>query len=239
MNQWEETAQTAQENYDSSTPWPEHDAWHSHTYTTINATVEQWLAKYVTDDIIVLNAGSGGSIYKNCENMIHLDIVEKYISKYKNYIVGTVENIALPDASVDGIVCVGSVLNYSDAQKAISEFSRILKKNGFLILEFERSESAEFLFSTNHGQAIFSQKYNYNKQTHLLWMYSEKLIRILLHQYYFSIRKCKRLHILSSLLYRVGLPEEKAAHLMCFDSLTQKISYPFAHNTMLLLTKLV
>lgn len=85
---------------------------------------------------------------------------------FENYIIGSVEPIPLPDNSVDGIICAGSVVNYVDIQKAISEFSRVLKPHGFLIMEYERSNSAEFLFSKNYAKIVFLQKYKYNNQIH-------------------------------------------------------------------------
>ena len=233
----EDITKAAISNYSDSTPWPEQDVWHSYTFSAVKRIVEQWLADYARKDMKILNAGSGGTEYDSCGKMIHLDIIEKYICHFEEYLVGSVENINLPDSSIDGIVCVGSVLNYADAQRTISEFSRILKPSGFLILEFERSDSAEFLWTTQHGKYIFPKEYSYNQQTHLLWMYSEKHIRQLLNHYGLHIRKCKRVHSVSSLLYRFGMSEETAAPYSKLDSLVQLLSYPFAHNVMLLGTK--
>ena len=113
-------------NYSNSAPWPDKDIWHDHTYKAIVSIVEQWLQKYTNSEMVLLNAGSGGTEYKTNAKVIHLDIVEKYISQLDNYLVGSVENIELPDASLDGIICVGSVINYADAQRTIAEFSRLL-----------------------------------------------------------------------------------------------------------------
>lgn len=181
--------------------------------------VEKWLAECTSYDSIVLNAGSGGTEYNAVGRMIHT------------------EKIDLPESSVDCVVCVGSVLNYADAQRSLSEFSRILKPGGFLILEFERSNSAEFLLSAQYGKYIFPKEYVYNSQSHLLWMYSEKHVRQMLNYYGFCIRKCRRIHSLSSLLYRFGLSEEAAAPYSKLDPLLQALSYPLAHNTLLFCTK--
>ena len=237
MNQREKISYIAKDNYAKSTPWPEKDPWHNQTLFSIKNVVEIWLSQYAKDNMRILNAGSGGTIYENCKKMIHLDIIDKYICKFDEYIVGSIENINLPDDSIDGIVCVGSVLNYVDSQRAIAEFARVLKKGGFLILEFERSNSAEFLCTNNHFKYIFPKEYHYNNQIHLLWMYSEKNIRQLLRLNCFKIHKCRRIHMLSSLLYRFGVPEEKAAPYAQFDTFLNLFSYPIAHNAMFLSIK--
>lgn len=227
----------ASENYASSTPWPEADAWHKYTFLSEKNIIEHWLLKLDSENVIILNAGSGGTEYNTKGSFIHLDIIESYINKFDKYIVGSIDNINLGSESVDGVICVGSVLNYADAQRAISEFSRVLKPNGFFILEFERSNSAEFLGTPNHGKQVFSKEYSYNGQTHLLWLYNENHIRQILKYYNLKVRRCKRIHSLSSLLNRFGLSETKSAPYSRFDALFQVISYPIAHNVLLLGTK--
>lgn len=237
MSTQDDISRIAVENYSSSTPWPDEDAWHKYTYLSEKRIIEHWLANVASPNMIILNAGSGGTEYQTEAAFIHLDIIESYIKNFEKHIVGSVEHIDLPDESVDGIICVGSVLNYADAQRAIAEFSRILKANGFFIVEFERSNSAEFLATSNHGKMLFSKAYNYNGQTHLLWLYSEKHIRQLLAHYNMNISRCKRIHTLSSLLYRFGLSEAKSAPFSYFDNMLQFASYPIAHNVLLFGTK--
>lgn len=234
---YEDVRKAAISNYSNSTPWPEQDVWHKYTFSSIKHTVEHWLADCSDESMTILNAGSGGTEYETKGNLIHLDIVEKYVCQFEKYLVGSIESINLPDSSIDGIICVGSVLNYADAQRSISEFSRILKPNAFLILEFERSDSAEFLWTKQHGKDIFSKEYIYNQQTHFLWMYSEKHICQLLKYYNLRICKRKRLHSVSSLLYRLGMSESKAAPYSKFDAISQLLSYSLAHNVILLGTK--
>ncbi|MBR6581660.1 MAG: class I SAM-dependent methyltransferase [Ruminococcus sp.] len=233
----DEVSKTAVENYNSSTPWPQNDIWHKHTFNAEKEIVEKWLSIVSSQNTLILNAGSGGSVYNTEGTIVHLDIIEKYIKHFEKYLVGSIEEIDLPAESVDVIICVGSVLNYADAQRAVSEFYRILKPNGFLILEFERSDSAEFLCTTNHGKDIFTNVYYYNDQKHLLWLYSERHIRQLLRQFHFKIVRCKRIHTLSSLLNRIGLSEAKSAPFSKLDKIVQPISYPFSHNTLFLVSK--
>ena len=232
-----EITQAAKKNYSQSSPWPENDTWHQYTFTKEKETIEHWLSTFTTENLHILNAGSGGTCYKTKGKLIHLDIIEDYIRQYDGYIVGSVEKIDLPDLSVDGVICVGSVLNYADAQQSISEFTRILKYGGFLILEFERSNSAEFLGTEYHGKYIFSKTYCYNEQSHPLWLYSEKHIRTIMKHYGYSVKKCERIHIISSLLNRFGVHEENAAKFAKFDHLFKFLSYPLAHNTILFCVK--
>lgn len=229
---------TAQTNYSNSiSPWPEHDIWHEKTFYAEKKIVECWLSELAMDESIILNAGSGGTDYQARGTFVHLDIIEKYICQHKKYLVGSIEKISSPAQTYDGIVCVGSVLNYADAQRSIKEFARVLKPGGFLILEFERTESAEFLFTTQYGKDVFLKSYLYGNQTHLLWMYSEKHIRRLIDFYGFRLKQIKRVHSLSSLLYRFGLSEEKVARYSKFDRLLQPVSFPISHNVLFLCTK--
>lgn len=237
MEQLDRITEIAKKNYEEAAPWPENDLWHTQTFTAIQTVVEKWLSEYSTTDMQILNAGSGGTEYETQGELFRLDIVEKYISQFEKHLVGSIEKIALPDSSMDGVICVGSVINYTDAQRAIAELSRVLKAGGFLILEYERSDSAEFLWTAQHSKYVFSQSYQYNGQTHLLWMYSEKHMRQMLEHYQFVIRDQKRLHILSSLLYRMGVPEERAARYAKYDQFFQPFSRPIAHNQILLAMK--
>lgn len=68
-------------------------------------------------------------------------------------------------------------------------------------------------------------------------MYSEKYIRQLLKHYGLHTHKCKRIHIISSLLYRLGMSEAVAASYSKFDNISQLLSYPLAHNVILFGTK--
>lgn len=227
----------AKKNYSQSKPWPDDDAWHLYTSLKLTETVEKWLKDHTNSDMVILNAGSGGKEYDIHGKMIHLDMIEEYVCGFENHIVSDVWNTTLPDESVDGIICVGSVLNYADAQRTVSEFSRILKTHGFLILEFERSDSAEFWWTGLHCRNVFPKEYDYNNQSHLLWMYGEKHMRQTLKHYGFDIVKCRRLQSLSSVMYRLGLPENKAVRYAVLDNVLQPFSCFMAHNAVLFCMK--
>ena len=229
---------TAKENYKKSEPWPDDDIWHSYTYKILHKHIQDYINELQFKNTqVVLNAGCGKTTYKTCATIIHMDIIEEYVNLFENYLVGSIEKIPLQDCSVDCVICVGSVINYVDIQKAVSEFSRILKPNGILILEFERSNSAEFLFTKKYAKTLFMQTYQYNNQTHYLWMYDENFVFQLAVFYKFSCKKKYRFHSLSSLFYRFGLSEKKAAKYSIFDDWLQPFSYFFAHNEIFIFKK--
>ena len=238
LNDIKDIENTAKENYKKSEPWPDDDVWHSHTYKILHKYIQDYIDELkLKNTQVVLNAGCGKTTYKTCASIIHMDIIEEYINLFENYLVGSIEKIPLQDNSVDCVICVGSVINYVDIQKATSEFSRILKPNGILILEFERSNSAEFLFTEKYAKTVFMQTYQYNNQTHYLWMYDEKFVLQLAEFYKFSCNRKYRFHSISSLLFRFGLSEKKAAKYSKFDNCFQLFSCFFAHNEILILEK--
>ena len=232
-----QTQKRALDNYSSSEPWPDNDNWHLCTNKILNKKVKKLLEQYCNKKMIILNAGCGKTSYDTSSEMIYMDIIEDYIKNFPYYIVGSIENIPLENNSIDCIICVGSVVNYTDIQKSISEFSRVLRENGVIILEFERSNSAEFLFTKKYGKTVFRQEYTYNNQNHFLWMYREKFVEDLCEYYHLKCLNKYRFHIFSSLVYRLGLKESKAAKYCFFDNILQPISYPFSHNTILIMQK--
>ena len=146
-----------------------------------------------------------------------MDIISEYVENEPNYIVGSLEDIPIEDNSVEFIICVGSVLNYCDAIRSINEIKRVLKKNGKALIEFERSNSAEFLLTKDYGSAVFLKKYNYNNG--------------------FKIENTYRFHVLSSLIYKLGVSEKESSKYYKLDDSFQLLSYPFAHNVIIEITK--
>lgn len=238
MNDLELVHNTAKSNYKKTSPWPEKDVWHSWTKRIINNYVQTTLTSLdLSKEKKILNAGCGRTTYDSAGTIIYMDVVEEYVSNFNNGLVASVESIPLENSSINVIICVGSVVNYTDIQKVFSEFSRILVPDGYLILEYERSNSAEFIFDKNYSNTVFLKKYNYNGQMHNLFMYDERFVLSLSDYYGFSVMKKYRFHVISSLLYRLGVSEKKAAPFSSLDKFTQPISYPFAHNEIILYRK--
>ncbi len=224
-------------NYSNNNPWPYDDVWHEKTRLIIENYVNLWTIKNIKKSDTCLNIGSGNTEYLIEGELIQMDIVEDYIKKYPNSIVGSIENIPLGNESVDSIICVGSVINYCDAIRSISEIARVLKKSGKAVIEFERSNSSEFLFTNKHNSITFLKDYNYNNQKHFLWMYNEKFIIEILNQNGLKILSKHRFHTLSSLLYRMGVNEKKASKYSKYDSYLKLFSYPLSHNVLIEIKK--
>jgi len=219
--------------------WPQNNPWFSY----LKSGIEKYIKKYCksSDNPYILNAGSGGNDYGiSSDNMYHVDIAEKNIAHLKNASVASIEDLTFSDGMFDYIICVGSVLNYCDAIKAISQMSRVLKKNGKLILEFDNSFNFEYSGGKEYGKSAAIVDKNFMNQPHNLWIYSYDYIKRILKDYSFGILNFSALHILSAWYYKRCKNENIAAKLAKFDHILQFIPYfkKRANNIILLCRKL-
>lgn len=229
MNDYEKIEEEVKENYTNYSV-EEEDPWHHEVEKIIRKRVLKSIEKYTGETSVILNAGSGGENYPTKGKLIHLDLVDTNIKHFDNYIVASVTDIPLEDESVDMVICVGSVINYTDAEKTLKEFRRILKPNGVLILEFERSDSADFLFSKDHHKEKLEVVYDYNNQKHTMIMYGEKYIRQLLKNDCFVVKKKKRFHIASMLANKMGASDNWDYKFIHLDFILYPFSFGLAHN---------
>ncbi len=117
----------------------------------------QMVEKYVNNKGVILDVASGtGENFKYCYKDFHLKIgvdparkmIEIGKKRYSDvfFIEGIAENLPLKNSSVDLIVVSFGVRNFSDRNKAFSEFYRVLKKGGVLaVLEFFPMENGTLL----------------------------------------------------------------------------------------------
>lgn len=218
--------------------WPDNDRWYNYTHNFILEFIKRYLAPKLSQESFYLNAGSGGTVYDIQGICHHVDIAENLICEFKNHTVASVENLPFEKDVFDAVICVGSVLNYCDAVISIKEISRVLKKGGYLVLEFERSNTGELLFTSEYGKNSTKQQYDYMGHTHTLWLYSEKMITQILNKCKLSVVKIERFHCVSALANRVFHQEEQSGKFAHYDVLFKPISYLLAHNTILLCKKL-
>jgi SAM-dependent methyltransferase len=145
-----------------------------------------------------LNAGSGGNDLGLCpDSTINLDISEVRVARLPNPVVASIETLPFANGTIDMILCVGSVVNYCDAAAAISEFGRVLRPSGQLVLEFESSRSAELLTQDAFGRTVAVAETFYADQKETVWVYSPEFVKNLLLGAKFAIVRRIPVHILS------------------------------------------
>lgn len=226
--------------YDSSEDiWPKNDKWHQYTKSQIQKYLDKHTSLINKEDILILNAGSGGNSYGIKTGMHHVDITNKYISHYPKYTVSTIEKMPFEDQSFDLGICVGSVINYCNALESIAEMSRVLKQGSYFFLEFESSFSMEFWRTKQYRKSATIIKTKYFDQEHTMWAYSPEYIFKILSEYDFEIVHKKRFHIVSSLAYNLTKDENFSFFFSRLDFLLEYIPVisKTSHNVIVLCRK--
>lgn len=204
--------------------WPENDKWYQYTYTQISSFLQKTALKYhFTNDLSILNAGSGGNTYNLPGIHYHIDIADQKLKNIPNSFIGSIEDLPFNNNEFDVCVCVGSVINYCDALNALNEIGRVLKHNGLLILDYDQSFSFEFLGTLHFNKtADIIKTFNsgYEDKT---WIYSSKYITNILKKQNFNILDIHKYHILSPLIYRITKSENKASKFAKFDNIIRHI----------------
>lgn len=218
--------------------WPQDNSWYDFTHLQILEFIYKYNRLFNTDDK-VLNAGSGGTVYNIRGNMYHVDLATNLIKHLPNAYTSSIEKMPFPDGFFNSVICVGSVINYCNAMTAISEISRVMTKDSYLIIEYERSFTGELFFKSGYGKNIVKQVYDYNGQhNHNLWLYSDNYINQILKENGLQIIDSKLFHLLSSLKNRFINDEIKAGYASKYDKyLTKWFAYRIAHNRILLCYK--
>lgn len=214
--------------------WPATDAWHFFTRNAIYDTVRRWTSAFRKDGARILNIGSGGSDYDLVGiNLIHGDLCTRNLSAGTSTVCNA-ERLPFQDATFDAAICVGSVLNYCDAFVALSEMARVVKRAGTLILEFEKSDNIEYIFSKPFCANAMMVTTFYCGEKERVWVYNERYIKHLLSALGFEVRRRRAIHTLSSAMLRV-LPSQIAAKFGSWDRIVARLPWfnQFASNVIL------
>lgn len=203
--------------------WPEYDLWHRYTRTRI----EKFLAKHedsIRNAELVINAGSSGESYGfDDSKQLHVDLVKHRIAHKPMHVVASVEKLPLDNSSADTILCLGSVLNYTDPFVVIKEFSRVIKQGGTLFIEFECSNTLELLFSKKFNANATLVRTFYRSKEETIWYFSEKWISGILRSYGFQIVDSDRWHIFSPFVYKLTGNDTFSSRFAVLDSLLNRI----------------
>jgi ubiquinone/menaquinone biosynthesis C-methylase UbiE len=211
--------------------WDKSDQWSTHSRRNIEFYVAKLQniieKKKGKQGISILNAGSGGDDYglSKYGSHVHVDVAENRLKSCDNFVVASIENLPFEDNSFDVCVCVGSVINYCDAIKSLSELARTLKVGGHLLLEFESSKSHEFMFSSSFDKPATIVKTFYNGTMEYIWVYSPSFILKDLELNGFTVTDERRFHLLSPLLYKITKNEILSARFACFDPFLRQTPY--------------
>lgn len=204
--------------------WPEDDAWYLYTHSQISLFLLKISSKYgFNNELKVLNAGSGGNTYGLPGVHYHIDVADQKLKNIPNSYVGNIEYMPYSDNEFDLCICVGSVINYCDALTAISEMARVIKKDGFFILDYDQSHSLEFWGTSHYNKtADIIETFN-SGYTDKTWIYSPDYISAILRKLHFKILDTHKYHILSPLIYKMTNNENKASKFAKLDKIMSHI----------------
>lgn len=210
-------------------PWPENDRWSIHTRATIRTFVRDFVASCAAlgPNTRTLNVGSHGNSYGvDIGDHVHVDIAESSLGAVRLACVADAEALPFPDSTFELTLCVGSVVNYCSAARAIGELSRVLKPGGYLLLEFETSESPEFAGTEDFGKDVAVVHTFYNGSSERIYVYSRAYVEGSLAARGINVIKSKRFHLLSPLVYRVTRHERFASLFGVLDRVVSRITGP-------------
>jgi SAM-dependent methyltransferase len=206
--------------------WPEDDKWHLYTYRYMQNYIERIIPKLAAGPKTrLLNAGSAGNEYHIQAKHYHVDIVFDKIASFPRAYEASVEALPFGDAMFDGCLCVGSVIDYCDACKGLSEFARVVRKGGFLIFDFEQSHNFQLIGKKEYGQESCVIDTFYCGEPERVRIYSLEYIRGLLDKIGFEVLDETFYHILSPLVYRICRDENRAAIFAGLDSMARHIPF--------------
>ena len=187
------------ERYNDPTRFTPIDSWHLFTAAEIRREISQsWDSLHTQPGQLVLNAGAGGNDLGLCPpTTINLDISEKRIAGMSHPVAASVEKLPIADSTISIVICIGSVINYCDAAVVIAEFGRVLQPGGYLLLEFDSSDSAEFITHDAFRRSAAIVETFYAGEEEALWLYSPKYIKNLLSAAHIRLLRSVPIHVLS------------------------------------------
>jgi SAM-dependent methyltransferase len=206
--------------------WPNDDTWSRHTHSEISRRLHQYCERIIpkSGHLRLLNIGSHGNGYGIvADEHIHIDLVADALIGVPLAAAADAELLPIPSDSVDVVICVGSVINYCSPPKVFSEISRVLKPLGYLLLEFEASDSFEFARTNDFSRDVTLVETFYNGVADKIYVYSARYVISALGAAGMAVEKLDRFHRLSTLIYRLTRREKLSAAFARFDRALAKL----------------
>ncbi len=211
---------SAQDLYGSKrADWPPpSDGWNDYKFARMERFVLDTGSHLLPGTSRVLDAGCGIGVYDWMpQRAINLDLFVSQVRGRPNALVADVERLPFADQKFDLIFCLGSVLNYVSATEALGELARVSAPSALLYLHFETSSSFEHILGKGWNAPKFLNKtVNAAREDHV-WVYSPRYVSEQLAGFGFRVLKSARFHILSSLLYKLGVPQSTACKAARLD----------------------
>jgi SAM-dependent methyltransferase len=227
---------SAQELYGSKqADWPPPaDGWNDYKFARMEHFVLDTGSHLLPGHSRILDAGCGIGVYDWMPpRAVNLDLFASQVRGRPNALVADVERLPFADQSFDLIFCLGSVLNYVSAAKALGELARVAAPSAWLYLHFETSSSFEHLFKAGwNAPSFLSKTVNAAREDHV-WIYAPRYVFELLDGLGFAIRDTARFHVLSSLACKCGVPQRIAHKAARLDPVVPWLNF-FADDVMVL-----
>jgi ubiquinone/menaquinone biosynthesis C-methylase UbiE len=206
--------------------WPKNDKWYSYTYKNIANHITNY--KYrnnFNEKSLILNVGSAGNEYGISGKHYHVDIAAEKLTGIENSFLISAEKLPFEDEIFDGGLCVGSVINYCDPFAVIGEISRTLKRGASFVIDFEQSNSWQFIGTDNYNSdASIITSFNSGINDDV-WIFSYRHIKNILNSYNFIIQDELYFHLLTPLFYKIFKNEQRAANFTKLDPLIRLLPF--------------
>ncbi len=226
---------TVRQFYEDPTVWSRSDNWHA----VVAESTRQFVARLTSSAVLldVVNLGSGGKTFGLGGRLhVHVDIVHARLQQVLG-VIASAEQLPLADGTFDLALCVGGVINHSDASRVISEAARVLRPGGRLLLEFDSLDGLQH-FGEEPQTATAVVDTFFNRKRVRITEYTRSHVTELLRRSGFQIDECLSFHILSALLLRLGCPPSVAAWFSVLDPVARWIGPIRFRGTNVILTAL-
>jgi ubiquinone/menaquinone biosynthesis C-methylase UbiE len=161
---------------------------------------------------VILDAGCGDFHYTSgFKNVVSLDIREGALHSKPFALAGDVQNLPFRDSVFDVVVCVGSVLNYVDLDRALPEILRVARPGGIVILEYERSRSCMSIPGFGLDEVVAEGEYR--GVSHELRLYGDSYVDKVVHRAGLADIRRQYFHVLTPWLFLLTRSYKAAAVL--------------------------